>query len=96
MFFLSKAPRVLQNLDTLVLATFIYIRSSKCPTNLTQNHASISTVFHTQFKNAKLFFLLGINKERLKSNTEMVVIFKLSDTIIECMIAVCIFLLVFL
>lgn len=49
-------------------------------------------VFHTQInKNARLFFLLGFNKEKLKSNTEMVFIFKMSYAIIEN-IAICIFL----
>lgn len=45
----------------------ICLYNSKCSSNLTQNHASISTIFHTQFKNARLFFLLGVNKGRLKS-----------------------------
>lgn len=70
------------------------MRYSKCSSNLTQNHASVSKIFHTQInKNARLFFLLGFNKEKLISNTEMIIIFKMSHAIIECIIAICIFLL---
>lgn len=93
-FFVSSCSWVLQNLDPLVLATFIYISYLKCSSNLTQNHASVSKIFHTQInKNTRLFFFLGFNKQKLISNTEMMIIFKMSHAIIERIIAVCIFLL---